>query len=182
MKLIILDRDGVINEDSDNYIKSAEEWLPISESIEAIARLTKAGFTIAVATNQAGIARGLFDLDALSAMHTKLLLLIEQAGGHIATIAYCPHHPDEKCECRKPAPGLVYQIEQYLQVSAKNAWFVGDSLKDLQVAKLCGCQPALVLTGKGEQTFLSLEMHEDLQSTPVFVNLAAFADHVLQES
>jgi len=180
MKLIILDRDGVINEDSDQYIKSADEWQPISGSLEAIARLFAAGFTLAIATNQAGIGRGLFSAKTLESIHNKLIKLVRGVGGDIATIAYCPHHPDDQCQCRKPQPGLVQQIEKNLNTSAEGAWFVGDSLKDLQAAKRAGCKPSLVLTGNGEQTFLSLEAYETLQSTPVFVNLNAFADSLLR--
>ena len=159
MNLIILDRDGVINEDSDNYIKSVSEWQPIPGSIEAIANLSKAGFTLAVATNQSGISRKMFDLEVLEAIHYKLNLLVNKAGGEIATIAYCPHHPDDGCYCRKPAPGLVHQIEKTLSISAKGAWFVGDSLKDFQVSWLCDCKPVLVLTGKGKSTFNLLKQY-----------------------
>ncbi len=182
MKLIILDRDGVINEDSDNYIKSADEWLPIPGSIEAIVRLNKAGYTIAVATNQAGIARGLFSHFALDAMHEKMLRLVKDAGGKIETIVYCPHHPDDYCNCRKPQPGLIHQIEKILDTPAKGAWFVGDSLKDLQAAKTCECKPALVLTGKGKSTFLSLGDHESLQPVSVYSSLKKFTDQLLQEN
>lgn len=179
MRLVILDRDGVINEDSDHYIKSADEWIPIPGSIHAIARLTRAGFIIAVATNQAGIGRGFFDQSALEAMHKKLISLVNQAGGKIATIAYCPHHPDDYCNCRKPAIGLVQQIEKRLNVSARNAWLVGDSLKDLQLAHACHCKPALVLTGKGRKTLTLLKDHKELKESSIFSSLAAFADHII---
>ena len=179
MKLIILDRDGVINEDSDGYIKSADEFLPIPGSIEAIAKMTMAGFVLAVATNQAGIGRGLFDYRALEAIHGKLYSLVEQAGGKIHMIAHCPHHPDDHCQCRKPEPGLLQQIEQQLKTPVKGAWFVGDSLKDLQVAQKCGCKPALVLTGNGKKTCNSMLQDETLQLTPVFDNLSVFADQLI---
>ncbi|MCY4177213.1 MAG: D-glycero-beta-D-manno-heptose 1,7-bisphosphate 7-phosphatase [Endozoicomonadaceae bacterium] len=178
MRLVILDRDGVINEDSDYYIKSADEWRPIPGSIQAVARLTCAGFTVAVATNQSGIGRGLFDLNALDEMHHKLTTLVNAAGGEIAKIAYCPHHPDDRCDCRKPATGLVKQIEKELLISAKHAWLVGDSLKDIQLAQSCECKPVLVLTGKGKKTFLQLKENKSLQETLVFPDLAAFANAI----
>lgn len=150
--LIILDRDGVINQDSDDYIKSAEEWQPIEGSIEAIVALSQAGFRIAIATNQSGLARGLFDLDDLEAMHAKLNRLVAEQGGKIEGIFYCPHHPDDQCHCRKPDIGLIEAIEFELGLSAKGAFFVGDSLKDLQAARAKQCIPVLVRTGKGPKT------------------------------
>ena len=182
MKLIILDRDGVINEDSDQYIKSADEFFPIPGSIEAIAKMSMAGFTLAVATNQAGIGRGLFDYRALEAIHKKLHSLVEKAGGKIHTIAYCPHHPNDNCQCRKPEPGLLWQIEKKLNMQVKDAWFVGDSLKDLQVAQRCGCRPALVLTGNGEKTRDLMLRDQRLQQIPVFDNLSVFADQLMMDS
>ncbi len=168
-KLVILDRDGVINEDSDNYIKSAEEWVPIAGSIEAIAKLSKAGFSVYIATNQSGLSRGYFTLDTLAAMHDKLLGLVNSHGGHIAGIFFCPHLPSDQCNCRKPAAGLVDQIEQASGQSAQGAYFIGDSLKDLQAAATKQCRPILVKTGKGLRTieqglgsFSSVPIHEDL--------------------
>ncbi|UYM18372.1 D-glycero-beta-D-manno-heptose 1,7-bisphosphate 7-phosphatase [Endozoicomonas euniceicola] len=174
--LIILDRDGVVNEDSDNYIRSVDEWIPVPGSIEAIARLSKAGYTLAVATNQSGIARGYYPLSELEAMHTRMNQLVQEQGGHIDCVRYCPHGPDEGCQCRKPETGLVDQIEQHLNMSASGAWLVGDSLKDLQCARRKHCQPALVRTGKGERT---LAKGEGLEGVPVFESLADFADHLL---
>ena len=177
-KLIILDRDGVINEDSDAYVKSVDEWVPIPGSCEAIADLYKAGYTIAIATNQSGLARGYFTQSDLDAMHNKMVDLVEAAGGKIATIKYCPHGPDDHCDCRKPLPGMVNQIEQELNTSAKGAWFVGDSLRDLQAGLPNGCKPALVMTGKGEQTLLKMleaDIDDDIQSAPVYRNLAHFS-------
>ena len=178
MKLIILDRDGVINEDSDHYIKSVDEWLPIPGSIEAIAKLSKSGFTIAVATNQSGIGRGYYSLDALDVMHSKMCTLVKNNGGIISGIFFCPHHPDEQCDCRKPKPGLVNQIEEAFNCNAKGSIFVGDSLKDLQVAVVKHCKPILVRTGKGERT-LEKGLGE-LSNTPIFNNLAAVADAILK--
>ena len=178
-KLIILDRDGVINEDSDNYIRSVDEWIPVPGSIEAIARLSKAGYTIAIATNQSGISRGYYPLSELDAMHDKMTRLVQEQGGKIDCIKYCPHGPDEGCLCRKPSTGLVDQIEDYLQTSASNAWFVGDSLKDLQCAIKKSCKPALVKTGKGERT---LAKGEGLEGIPVYKSLADFTEHLLGRS
>ena len=175
--LIILDRDGVINEDSDNYIKSVEEWIPISGSIEAIALLSNAGFRIAVATNQSGLGRGLFELDDLEAMHEKLCTLVEEAEGHIDGIFYCPHTPDENCSCRKPATGLLDAIEDELGLPVKEAWFVGDAMRDLIAAVDKQCVPVLVKTGKGKKTLRELESSDKdlLTKTRVFQDLMDFA-------
>ena len=181
MSLILLDRDGVINEDSDNYIRSADEWQPIPGSIEAIARLCQAGYSVAVCTNQSGLGRGYFTLSDLDAMHRKMLALVEQAGGSIAGIYYCPHLPDENCDCRKPLPGLIDQAASALGLAPKGAVFVGDSLKDLQAAQARDCQPVLVKTGKGQTTLKKLSEHSSLSDTPVFANLAAFADCFLKD-
>ena len=180
MKLVILDRDGVINHDSDDYIKSAEEWVPIEGSIEAIAKLSRLGFTIVVATNQSGLARGLFDLDDLEAMHFKLTDRVETRGGNIAAIFYCPHGPDDGCTCRKPKTGLVDAIEVEFDICAEGAPFIGDSLKDLQAAVAKGCLPILVRSGKGEATLAKLanDNIEGLEDVPVFADLAAAADYI----
>lgn len=182
-RLIILDRDGVINEDSDDYIKSADEWLPIDGSIDAIARLYHGGFTPVVATNQSGIGRGLFDLDDLEAMHQKLtgLLLAQQCilGG----IYYCPHTPEDNCRCRKPATGLLDAMaDDFNSPSFHDTYFIGDSLKDLQAATARQCLPVLVRTGKGRKTEQQLqeEAHRTLASnTMVFDNLADAATFIL---
>lgn len=180
MKLIILDRDGVINQDSDAYVKSVDEWVPIEASMEAIGRLCQAGYQVAVATNQSGLARGYFSQQELDAMHEKMITLAKQHQGQFAHIAYCPHGPDDHCDCRKPLPGLIHQIEKALGVSAKGAWMVGDSIRDLQAAVAAGCRPALVRTGKGKQseTKLSLEA-SNLSEVSVFDNLSDFVDHLL---
>lgn len=148
-KLVILDRDGVINADRDDYIKTVDEWVPLPGSIEAIAKLSKAGYRIAVATNQSGLARGLFDEVTLANMHNLMCALVEQHGGEIDVICYCPHHPDEDCGCRKPKTGLLEQIGAALNQETTGAWLVGDHEKDMQMALAGGCKPLLVRTGKG---------------------------------
>ena len=180
-RLVILDRDGVINEDSDNYIKSLAEWQPIPGSIDAIVRLSKAGFTIAVATNQSGINRGLFDLDELEAMHARLTDLVMEQGGEIAGIFYCPHTPEENCNCRKPKSGLIEAIERALCVSAKHVPIIGDTLRDLEAGVKKRCVPMLVKTGKGERTLQQLrdEPQHPLADVAVFDNLAAAADYLI---
>jgi len=172
MKIIVLDRDGVINQDSDNYIRSPEEFIPIAGSIEAIANLSNAGFTVCIATNQSGIGRGYFDEEALSDMHHLLCSMVEQAGGSIDGIFYCPHLPDGNCACRKPKTGLLEQIEKEFSVELGNSYFVGDSLKDIQAAVTFGCKPILVRTGKGgiterallEESTLEAAIYDDLSS------------------
>lgn len=179
MKLIILDRDGVLNEDSDDYIKSVDEWIPLPGSAAAVGRLCKAGYTIAVATNQSGVARGYFSLETLQAMHEKMAALAAEHGGQFAHIAFCPHGPDDDCDCRKPLPGLIHQIEQALNVSADGCWMVGDSIRDLEAGVAAGCKPALVRTGKGAKSEAKLAATPGLESAPVFDDLSAFADFVL---
>lgn len=178
-RLIILDRDGVINEDSDDFIKSPDEWHPIKHSLEAITELNKAGFIIAVATNQSGVARGLYSEQTLSNIHAKMTEALRLQGGEFAHIAYCPHGPNDHCQCRKPLPGLVFQIEAALGISAKNAYFVGDALRDLQAAHAAGCIPVLVKTGKGEKT-LSTPM-DGLENVLVFHSLYDFSQFVVTQ-
>ena len=178
IKLIILDRDGVINQDSDNFIKSTDEWIPIEGSIEAIARLSKAGYTIAVATNQSGIARGLFDPTTLLAMHAKMHSLVAEQGGRVDSIFFCPHGPDDDCDCRKPKPGMMHQIADKYGVDLQGVPAVGDSLRDLQAAESAEANPILVLTGKGEKTRSNPELNP---SIPVFANLSAVVDDLLSQ-
>lgn len=178
MKLIILDRDGVINEDSDNYIRSADEWIPIPGSIEAIALLSRAGYAIAVATNQSGIGRNYYGLAELDAMHDKMNRLVNDMGGLIQVVVFCPHTPEDGCDCRKPQPGLVRQIEMTLNTSAKGAWLVGDTTRDIDVARTAGCKPVLVKTGKGHRTLINASADE-LQDVKVVASLADFADYLL---
>lgn len=190
MKLIILDRDGVINHDRDDYVKSADECVPIEGSIEAIVRLNKAGFTVVVATNQAGLAKGKFELDDLEAMHEKITGLVEEQGGELGGIFYCPHHPDDKCKCRKPMPGMLDAIEAEFNTSVESSYFIGDSLRDLQAAITKACKPVLVRTGNGIKTLAQLADAKLQTDAPllspdqvqVFDNLATAVDFILAES
>jgi D-glycero-D-manno-heptose 1,7-bisphosphate phosphatase len=152
MKLAILDRDGVINRDSPSYIKSPEEWKPIPRSLDAIAQLTQADYRVVVATNQAGIGRGKFDMATLNAIHDKMHRAVGQAGGRIDAVFYCPHAMEANCGCRKPKPGLLEDIGRRFNTSLQDVPCIGDSLRDLQAAQAVGAQPILVLTGKGAQT------------------------------
>jgi D-glycero-D-manno-heptose 1,7-bisphosphate phosphatase len=172
MKLVVLDRDGTINQDSDQYIKSPAEWKPIEGSLEAIARLTQAGWRVMVATNQSGIARGLFDVATLNAIHAELHRAVGQAGGRIDAIFFCPHAADSNCECRKPKPGLLLEIAARLNVELEGVPMVGDALRDLQAAAAVGARPVLVLTGKGRQTRAAGGLPP---GTEVFADLAAVA-------
>ncbi|MEN9464174.1 MAG: hypothetical protein RL217_355 [Pseudomonadota bacterium] len=181
MKLIILDRDGVLNQDSDDYIKSVDEWIPLPGSMEAVGRLYQAGYQLAVATNQSGLARGYFSLTDLEAMHAKMAALAQARGGRFAHIAYCPHGPDSQCACRKPLPGLIHEIENALQTSAKGAWLVGDSIRDLEAGREAGCQPVLVRTGKGAKSERKLT-ESGLADALVFDDLAQFADFILAQA
>jgi len=171
--LVVLDRDGVINQDSSEFVKSVEEWLPLAGSIEAIARLSSAGFTVAVASNQSGLARGLFDNDALLAMHQKLYDLVAAAGGRIDRIVVCPHGPDDNCGCRKPKPGLLLELGRHYGASLKGVPVVGDSLRDLQAAAAIGARPILVRTGNGTKT--AEHLPATLSGVEVFDDLAAFS-------
>ena len=175
MKLVILDRDGVINHDSSAYIKSPEEWRPIKGSLEAIARLRKAGFRVVVATNQAGLGRGLFDMSTLAAIHERMSDAVAAAGGHLDAIFFCPHAAEADCACRKPRPGMLLEILQRFGVEASKVTMVGDSLRDLQAAHAAGCQSILVRTGNGEKTLKAGGMPEH---TLVMADLAAAAAHL----
>ncbi|MEE4145226.1 MAG: D-glycero-beta-D-manno-heptose 1,7-bisphosphate 7-phosphatase [Halieaceae bacterium] len=185
MPLIVLDRDGVINEDCDDYIRSLADWRPLPGSIEAIADLSRGGYTVAVATNQSGLNRGYFGLHELEAIHAALCRQVEALGGVIAGIFYCPHRPDEACRCRKPATGLLVAMEDALGVSAHGAVFIGDSLKDLQAARAHGCLPLLVKTGRGVETLRLLRSSEapldDAAAIPVYDDLAAAARAILRQ-
>lgn len=175
VKLIILDRDGVINEDSDAYIKSPEEWQPIPGSLGAIARLAKAGYRITVATNQSGVGRGLFDLDTLARIHGKMQLAVAAVGGRIDAVFFCPHSVDANCGCRKPKPGMIHEILHRFQVAPAGVLVVGDSLRDLQAAASAGCQPVLVLSGKGRATMQAGGLPP---TSLVRVDLAAVASEI----
>lgn len=177
MKLLILDRDGVINHDSDQYIKSPAEWKPIKGSIEAIARLTQAGWRIVVATNQSGVARGLFDTNMLNMIHNAMHKTVVQAGGRIEAIFFCPHAADSNCDCRKPKPGMLREIERRMNLPVRGAPFVGDSLRDLQAAAAVAARPVLVLTGKGKKTREAGGLPE---GTEIHADLASFAASLVE--
>jgi D-glycero-D-manno-heptose 1,7-bisphosphate phosphatase len=178
--LVILDRDGVINRDSDKFIKNADEWQPLPGSIEAVAALSGGGFTLAVASNQSGIARGLFDQVALDAMHHKMLELIDAAGGRVGKIVICPHGPDDGCDCRKPRPGLLEQLASHFETSLVGVPVIGDSLRDLEAAAAVDAKPILVRTGKGERTEAALP--ERFANVAVYDDLAAAAHALLAEA
>jgi len=176
MKLVILDRDGVINADSDEYIKSASEWVPIPGSLEAIARLKRAQYQVVVATNQSGVARGLFDIDTLNTIHMKMIQAIRQRGAELDGIFFCPHGPDDGCSCRKPKAGLLDEIADRLKVNLHGVYAVGDSERDILAARKVGAQPVLVLTGKGKKT---VKNSSHISDVPVYKNLADFVDTLL---
>jgi D-glycero-D-manno-heptose 1,7-bisphosphate phosphatase len=170
MKLVILDRDGVINHDSDSYIKSPDEWRPIAGSLEAIARLNHAGFNVVLATNQSGVGRGLFEVSTLNAIHDRMHRALAQIGGRIDAIFFCPHAADAGCNCRKPRSGLLEEIARRLNVDLKGVPSIGDALRDLQASAAVGAAPILVLTGKGAKTQAAGGLPE---GTQVFADLAA---------
>jgi D-glycero-D-manno-heptose 1,7-bisphosphate phosphatase len=169
VKLIVLDRDGVINYDSDQFIKTPEEWRPVPGSLEAIARLNHAGYRVVVATNQSGIGRGLFDMGMLNAIHEKMHKALAQVGGRLDAIFYCPHTADSKCECRKPKPAMLVEIGKRFNAELTAMPCIGDSLRDLMAADAVGAQPMLVLTGKGEKT---LREGNFPKNTVIFPDLA----------
>lgn len=175
MKLIILDRDGVINFDSEQFIKSPEEWKPIPGSLEAIARLNQAGYRVVLATNQSGIGRGLFDMATLNAIHDKMHKALAQVGGRIDALFFCPHTADSRCDCRKPKPGMFEEISRRFSVDLTGVPAVGDSLRDLQAAAAIGALPILVRTGKGEKT---LEAGGLPEGALVFTDLADAVRHL----
>ena len=170
MNLIILDRDGVINYDSDQFIKSPDEWKPLPGSLEAIARLSQAGYRVVVATNQSGVARGLFDMPTLNSIHEKMHKACAQAGGRIDAVFFCPHAADDNCDCRKPKSGMIEEIANRYSVDLTNVLSVGDSLRDLEAAARLGAQPVLVLTGKGQKTQAKGGLP---QGTRIYPDLAA---------
>ena len=151
-RLILLDRDGVINEDSQDYIKSAAEWRPIPGSLEAIASLRSEGRLVGVCTNQSGVGRGIFTTEALAEIHETLHEALRTRQTDLSALVFCPHHPEDGCRCRKPAPGMLLKLMQGLQVAANATCFVGDSMSDLLAAQQAGVQPILVRTGKGRKT------------------------------
>jgi len=176
VKLVILDRDGVINQDSKEFVKHPDEWIALPGSLAAIARLSQAGWKVVVASNQSGLARGLFDMGALNAMHAKLRRELAAHGGEIDAIFVCPHGPDDGCDCRKPKHGLFRQIAERYDVGLAGVPAVGDSLRDLQAAAAAGCRPWLVLTGNGRET----AGRELPPETYIADDLAAVADALLK--
>ncbi len=174
---VLIDRDGVINHDSDNYIKSAQEWQPIAGSLEAIALFNQQGYKIIVITNQSGISRGYYDQDTLAEMHQKMQRLAAYEGGRIDDIYICPHGPEDGCNCRKPAPGLLLQFAEQHQANLAEIYFIGDKLSDIQAATDAGAKPLLVKTGKGEKT---LQNNPNL-NIPVFNNLYDAAKFIIKE-
>jgi D-glycero-D-manno-heptose 1,7-bisphosphate phosphatase len=181
-KLVILDRDGTINQDRDDYVKTVDEWIPLPGAIDAMARLHHAGWHVVIATNQSGLGRGLFDVATLNQMHDKLNKLLSKAGGRVDAIFYCPHTPDEHCHCRKPLPGLFEQIAERFGVQMTEVHAVGDSLRDAQAGVALGCQTHLVQTGKS-QGLTGLALPERFPATTrVHKDLSDFADWLISES
>lgn len=176
--LIVLDRDGVINQESADFIRCPEEWLPLPGSIQAIADLSRSGFDVVVATNQSGIGRGLFSLATLASIHGEMNRTVSAAGGHIAGIFFCPHHPTDHCECRKPLPGLMRRIESQWATSLQGRPMIGDSQRDLDAAGHVGGRAILVRTGNGAATEGQLAANASVE---VFQDLAAAAAHLIRE-
>ncbi|VAX01849.1 Histidinol-phosphatase [hydrothermal vent metagenome] len=181
MKLIILDRDGVINEDSDDYIKSPEEFIAIPNSFEAITRLCHADYKVVIATNQSGLARGYYDLDTLNSIHAKMHRLLEMHGGKIESIFFCPHTPDDNCLCRKPKTGMLDDIASRYNISLENVPFVGDSLTDIKAAQNAGAIPYLVKTGKGQRTIKHAQANE-LDNIPIYNDLNDVVNYFLNHN
>ena len=181
-KIIILDRDGVINHDSDDFIKSVDEWQPIEGSIEAIAKLTQAGYRIFVLTNQSGITRGLFSLETLGHIHAKMRHLVSAANGSIDGIYFCPHGPDDQCDCRKPLPGLYNQLAAEHKVSFNGAFSIGDSIRDFEAAKAAGATPVLVLTGKGQKSkhLITRDNTHIFHNISTYASLAGFVEQLIE--
>ena len=180
MKLIILDRDGTINSDSDEFVKTPDEWVPLPGALEAIARLNHAGWHVVIASNQSGLGRGLFDVASLNAMHAKMFKLLAAVGGRVDAVFYCPHSAEEYCTCRKPLPGLFEQIGARFGVSLKGVPTAGDSLRDLQAGAAAGCEPHLVLTGKSAPYREGGQPEGLPAGTMLHRDLSAFADFILE--
>ncbi len=176
MKLIVLDRDGVINEDMERPVADPDEWIPLPGSLEAIARLHQAGWHVAVATNQSGISRGLLALDTLHAIHQRMHETVNKAGGKIDVVAFCPHKDSDQCSCRKPAPGMLYTISERLNIDLSTVVVVGDSLRDMQAAMATAAKPVMVRTGKGQKT---LDNNKGLEHIPAYDDLASYVNTLL---
>lgn len=180
-KWIALDRDGVINYDSDDYIKTPDEWIPIPGSLEAIARLNWAGYYVVIVSNQSGIGRGLYTEETLTEIHKKMQDALIDVGGHVEAIFYCPHKPDENCSCRKPKIGLLQSLARECKTKLENLIVIGDKLSDIQAARTAGCKPILVRSGRGEQTLTEHGKHPDLVNVPVFIDLADAVNALLKQ-
>jgi D-glycero-D-manno-heptose 1,7-bisphosphate phosphatase len=180
MKLVILDRDGTINEDSADYIKHPDEWLPLPGALQAIARLNHAGWHVVVASNQSGLGRGLFDVSTLNAMHAKMHKLLAAVGGRVDAVFYCPHGPEEACRCRKPEPGLFEQIGERYGIDLRHVPVVGDTARDVVAGVAAGCEPHLVYTGKGA-AYKGRNLPDTFPpGTRTHDDLAAFAEFLIQ--
>jgi len=176
MELVILDRDGVINEEREDFVKSIDEWQPIPGALEAIARLSRAGFRVVVASNQSGLARGTFDIAALNEIHALLHRRLAELGGQVAACFFCPHGPEEGCDCRKPKPGLYRDIARRLRVSLRDVRVVGDRPSDVEAARAVAARPVFVRTGRAQDRAIDAA---DLQGAEIYDDLAAFVDHLL---
>lgn len=182
MKLVILDRDGTINEDRDDFVKSVDEWQPLPGALEAIARINHAGWHVVIATNQSGIGRGLFEMATLNQMHLKMNTMLAKVGGRVDAVFFCPHAPTDGCDCRKPLPGLFRQIGLRYGARLEDVPVVGDTLRDLQAGVALGCQPHFVRTGKGaklDDAGLNA-LQQQVPGTRVHADLAAFAEHLIK--
>ena len=178
-RLVILDRDGVINQDSDSFIRSPEEWHAIPGSLEAIARLCREDYRVIVITNQSGISRGYYSINTLNQIHQKMLEELNHLGGEISAIFFCPHSDSDNCGCRKPKPGMFEEFSQRMNQPLEEVYAVGDSLRDLQAAKTAGAKPVLVKTGKGNSTLEAMREKGIMEDVPVFTDLNEFVDHHL---
>ena len=183
VKLVILGRDGILNEFRDDHVKAPEEWIPVPGAMEAVARLNHAGWHTVVATNQSGIGRGMIDMASVNAVHAHMHKLLMAVGGRIDAVFFCPHSPDEQCDCRKPLPGLMHDIGLRYSIDLKHVPMVADTLRDLQAAHAAGCEPHLVCTGRaaGLDAAQVRQMVDQVPGTQVHADLAAFAEHVLSQ-
>lgn len=183
-KLVILGRDGILNQYRDDHVKDPSEWVPVPGALEAVARLNQDGWHVVVATNQSGIGRGMIDMVSLNAVHAHMMRLLARQGGRVDAVFFCPHTPDEGCDCRKPLPGLMLDIGRRYGVDLPDVPMVGDTLRDMQAAAAAGCEPHLVLTGRAAALDAQQRRHviEQVPGTRVHADLAAFANHLLRRS
>lgn len=174
--MLILERDGVINEEPEEFVASPADWQPIPGSVEAIARANSAGYHVVIASNQPGLAQGRFDIDTLNAIHQRMFTELSVAGGHVDAVFFCPHAPQDKCQCRKPQPGMLLEIGTRFHADLQDVQVIGNSLGDIQAARAAGAQPVLVRTGKWQQT---MQHKQELVGVSVYENLAAAVDALL---